>query len=95
MNTENKTIVVSNYYNANIVWISMLLLTALTYLMGKFEFSGTAVMLIILSTAAIKATLIIRDFMGLKGVSLLWRIIMYGWLSIVCLSIAIAYIISL
>ena len=73
----------------------MLLLTVTAYVLGKFGYDGVAVMLFLLSTAAIKAVFIIRDFMELRGVSLLWRVIMYGWLLSVCLAIAIAYIISL
>jgi hypothetical protein len=73
----------------------MLLLTLTTYAIGKLGYSGAAVMLFLLSTAAAKAVFIIRDFMELRGVSLLWRVIMYGWLLSVCLAIAIAYIISL
>ncbi len=73
----------------------MLLLTLTTYAIGKLGYSGAVVMLFLLSTAAVKSGLIIRDFMELRGVSLLWRIIMYGWLLTVCAAIAIAYIISL
>jgi len=82
-------------FNVHALWITMLLLTLSTYGMGEFGLSGAAVMLFLLLTAAIKATFIIRDFMGLRGVSLLWRVIMYGWLLIVCIAIAITYIISL
>jgi hypothetical protein len=73
----------------------MLLLTLTTYAIGKLGYSGALVMLFLLSTAAVKAGLIIRDFMELRGVSLIWRIIMYGWLLTVCAAIAIAYITSL
>ena len=73
----------------------MMLLTLTTYAIGKLGYSGALVMLFLLSTVAIKAGLIIRDFMELRGVSLLWRVIMYGWLLTVCVAIAIAYIISL
>lgn len=82
-------------YNIHTLWIVMLLLTLSTYVMGKLDFSGTAVVFILLLTAAIKATFIIRDFMELRGVSLLWRSIMYGWLWVVCTAIATTYIISL
>jgi len=81
--------------NVHTLWIAMLLLTMATYAMGELGFSGAAVMLFLLLTAAVKATFIIRDFMELRGVSLLWRVIMYGWLLIVCTAIAITYIISL
>ena len=85
----------SKYYNAHTVWILMMLLTLVTYSMGKLGFSGIYVVLVLLLTAALKSTFIIREFMGLRGVSLLWRGIMYGWLSIITAAIAITYIISL
>lgn len=72
----------------------MLLLTFSTYAMGKLGLDGTGIVIYLLITAVIKGTLIIRDFMELKGVSLLWRAIMYGWLWVVTLAIAITYIIS-
>jgi ABC-type transport system involved in cytochrome c biogenesis permease subunit len=77
--------------NVHILWIAMLLLTMTTYAMGKLGFSGAVVMLFLLLTATAKATFIIRDFMELRGVSLLWRVIMYGWLLVVIISIAITY----
>jgi len=73
----------------------MLLLTLLTYLMGKMAFGGVITVLIVLVTAMIKATIIIRDFMALRDVSLIWRIMMYGWLWGICLAISISYLISL
>ncbi|HHJ36413.1 MAG TPA: hypothetical protein ENJ87_11665 [Gammaproteobacteria bacterium] len=85
----------NKYYNIHTLWLAMLSLTLTTYAMGKLGYSGTAVMLFLLLTAATKATFIIRDFMELRGVSLLWRVIMYGWLLVVCATIAITYIISL
>ena len=54
----------------------------------------TLIVLLLLLTAAIKSSLLIRDFMELKGVSLLWQVIMYGWLGTVCLAIAITYMMS-
>ena len=86
---------ISRAYNIHSIWLAMLFLTLTTYGIGKLGYSGTAVVLFLISTAAIKATFIIRDFMELRGVSLLWRVIMYGWLIVVCISIAITYIISL
>lgn len=73
----------------------MMLLTLSTYAVGKLGYSGTMVVLFLLLTAVIKGVFIIRDFMELRGVSLLWRVIMYGWLWIICIAIAISYIISL
>lgn len=73
----------------------MMLLTLSSYAMGKLGYSGVIVVFVLLSTALIKGIFIIRAFMELKDVSLLWRIIMYGWLWTVCLAIAISYIISM
>ena len=72
----------------------MILLTVLSYGFGKMGFSGIATMLILLFTAVIKGTLIISDFMELRDVSLMWRVIMYGWLWGVTLAIAIIYLVS-
>lgn len=83
-----------SYYNIHTIWIVLLLLTLSTYAMGKLGYNGLIVVFFLLLTAAIKGIFIIRDFMELKGVSLLWRVIMYGWLWIVTLSIAITYIVS-
>jgi len=83
------------YYNIHTIWLVMMFLTLSTYALGDLGFSGVVAVLILLSTAAIKGVFIIRDFMELKGVSLLWRVIMYGWLGTVCLAIAITYFISI
>jgi len=72
----------------------MLLLTVSTYAVGKLGYGGTTAVLLLLLTAVIKGIFIIRDFMELKGVSLLWRIIMYGWLWTVCIVIAVSYIVT-
>lgn len=82
------------YYNIHTIWLVMMLLTISTYAMGKFGYDGIIIMLILLLTSVIKGSFIIRDFMELNGVSLLWRAIMYGWLWIICVAIAIAYIVS-
>jgi hypothetical protein len=87
--------ILNKHYNVHTLWLTMLLLTMTTYAMGKLGFSGAIVMLFLLLTATAKATFIIRDFMELRGVSLLWRVIMYGWLLVVIISIAITYTISL
>ena len=73
----------------------MMVLTLATYAAGKLGYSGTTAVLLLLLTAVIKGVFIIRDFMELRGVSLLWRVIMYGWLWIICIAIAITYIVSL
>jgi len=79
-------------YNVNTLWVLMIIMTISTYLLGKLGLGGTKVVIFLLLTVLIKSTFIIRDFMELRGVSLLWRGIMYGWLGIATLGIAIAYI---
>ena len=76
------------------IWISMIVLTGTSYLFGKLGFSGFAVVFIMLLTSGIKGYLIIRDFMELRDVSLLWRVMMYGWLWFVCIAIGFIYLIS-
>lgn len=80
--------------NVHQLWLLIMFLTLTTYALGKLGFSGVWVMLILLSTAAIKATIIMRDFMELRGVSKLWQWMMYGWLGFVCLAISISYFVS-
>lgn len=79
-------------HNVNTLWVLMMVLTISTYMMGTLGLGGTKVVMFLLLTVLIKSTFIIRDFMELRGVSLLWRSIMYGWLGIVTFGIAIAYI---
>lgn len=82
-------------YNIHTIWLALLVLTLSTYIMGKLDFNVAMVAFILLLTVIIKAYFIINDYMELHGVSLLWRVIMYGWLWIICISIAITYIVSL
>ncbi len=79
------------YYNIHTIWLLLILLTLSTYLFGHYQTSGFKVVLFIVFIAIIKATLIMREFMELRGVSLMWRMIMYGWLTIVCFGIMISY----
>jgi len=72
----------------------MMVLTIFTYMMGALGLGGTGVVMFLLLTVIIKSTLIIRDFMELRGVSTLWKGIMYGWLGIVTLGIAFVYLVS-
>ena len=81
--------------NIHSIWIIMVVLTIASYALGKFGFNGVAVVFILLLTAIIKGTFIIRDYMELKDVSLIWRVMMYGWLWGITLAIAIIYLISI
>jgi hypothetical protein len=83
------------YYNIHTLWILMLVLTFFTYAMGKLGFSGLGIISLLLATVIIKGIIIIREFMELRGVSFLWRAIMYGWLWMVTIAIAVAYLLGL
>lgn len=72
----------------------MLVLTLTTYAMGKLGYGGITIVLFLLATVLLKGVFIIREFMELRGVSFLWRAIMYGWLWLVTIAIGITYIIS-
>ncbi len=83
-----------SYYNVHMIWAAMLALTGATYTMGRLDFSGVDVVFLLLLASLVKGSFIIRDFMDLKDVSLLWKVIMYGWLWSICIVIAITYVIS-
>ncbi len=87
--------IIQENINIHTIWLLMITLTILSYAMGKFGFSGLISVLVLLLTAVIKGTLIIRDFMELRGVSLLWQVIMYGWLWGITLALILIYIFSL
>ena len=82
-------------YNVHTVWLLMVILTLSTYVVGESGQEGIYIVTFLLLTAMVKGGLIIRDFMELKDVSTIWKIIMYGWLSIVCIVIAVTYIVSI
>ncbi len=81
-------------YNIHTIWLAMLALTLSTYAMGKFGLGGVGVVAFLLLTSIVKGSFIIHDFMELRGVSLLWRAIMYGWLWSICLTIFATYLIG-
>ena len=83
------------YYNTSLIWAVLVLLTLFSYFIGEVHPGGVIAMLLVLIAAAVKAVLIMRDFMELRGVSFLWRAIMYGWLLVVCTGIGGAYLISI
>ncbi len=77
------------------VWILLMLLTIFAYGMGKFGFSGIFVMLLLLLSAFIKSHFVMADFMELRDVSLIWRVIMFGWLWVVCVGIGISFLFAI
>ncbi len=84
----------THIYNVHTVWATMMGLTLTIYVLAEMREATLTIMSIILITTLIKGSFIIREFMDLKGVSLIWRVLMYGWLWSTCLVIAAAYLIS-
>lgn len=82
------------FYNLHSIWMLMMALTIITYAMGKAGLAGKLVVVIILLSTVLKGYFIIADYMQLRGVSLLWRAIMYGWLWSVILSITLIYFLA-
>ncbi len=80
--------------NIHCVWLTLILLTLVTYGLSYLEASGRVIMLVLITATFIKGVLIIREFMKLKGVALLWRLIMYGWLTFVCGGIVLAFLMA-
>lgn len=78
-----------------IVWIVLLLLTGVTYFIGRMELGGTTIVMLVLVITFIKSEMVAGFFMGLRKTSLLWRAIMASWLIIVGGGIAIAYMMGL
>ena len=94
-NNSIANIPIESVPNIHLIWASMMLLTISSYFIGELGAGGLFATLFLLLVAGIKAGLIIRDFMELRGVSFLWRAIMYGWLLVVCSGIGIAYLVGL
>jgi len=77
------------------VWIILLAATATTWALGERGVSGLGVMATLLALSFIKGRLVVLDFMALRGVRLLWRALLIGWLVLVASLIALAYWMSL
>lgn len=77
------------------IWLTLVVLTLLTFCIGYFELINSFIIGVILLTILIKGQLIIDYFMGLKDVSLTYRSIPMLWLLVVVLLIALAYFLPL
>lgn len=75
------------------IWIFLIFLTTLTFILGKIELSPYFFIALILLTTFIKGQLVIDLFMGLKDVSLKYRLIVSLWLFIVIILIGLAFLI--
>ena len=73
------------------VWITLVILTLFAFLVAWLKLVNSLFVFILLVTTFIKGQLVSEYFMGLKNVTLKYRMIPTIWLFIVLSSIAIAY----
>ncbi len=76
---------------AEIVWVILIVFTIFAYLLGKLKLVSYFMVGVLLITTFIKGELIIDYFMGLKDISLKYRLIPVAWLTIIISLIAISY----
>ena len=72
-------------------WIILILLTIFAFLLGYLDYISKYLVAVLLLTTFIKGQLVIDYFMGLKDVSLKYRMIPIVWLLITISLIATAY----
>jgi cytochrome c oxidase subunit IV len=81
--------------NAFIVWLALVLLTLVTYAVGKLGYGGVTVVAMLLLSVSLKGQLLIDYFMGLAHVHSGWKWVVTGWLVSVVSLIGVAYWISI
>ena len=74
-----------------IVWGVLIVLTIFAYLLGKLHLASGFMVGVLLFTTFVKGQLVIDYFMGMKNVSLKYRLIPTIWLFVVISSIAVSY----
>ena len=73
------------------VWLILLLLTLFSFLLGWLKLLSENILPLLLLATFIKGQLIIDYFLGLKNVSLKYRMILTLWLLIILLAIGYGY----
>jgi len=74
-----------------IIWVVLVILTIFAYLLGYLKLIDTSLVGVLLVTTFIKGALVSDYFMGLKTVSMKYRIIPMIWLVVVLILVAVAY----
>jgi len=80
-----------NARRLDFIWIVLLLATAFTWWLGESGAAGRTAVLTMLGVAGLKGVLVIRDFMDLRHVKVLWQAIVTGWLALVLALVMLAY----
>lgn len=78
-------------WKALYVWLALVLLTLVTYAVGKLGYGGMSVVAMLLLSVSIKGQLVIDYFMGLAQVRSRWKWVVTVWLLSVVLLIGLAY----
>ena len=76
------------------VYIAMVLLTTVTFSADRLGLSGIELVLGVLLIALFKGRLVVDYFMGLRQVRWFWRTILYGYLAVLGVLIATAFILT-
>lgn len=83
----------------DLTWVLLLLATLATWLIGDLEqetpTAPIAAMAVVGVITFFKGRAVALDFMGLRGVTLLWRGPVLGWLVLVLALVALAYWLAL
>ncbi|MBI4755768.1 MAG: cytochrome C oxidase subunit IV family protein [Betaproteobacteria bacterium] len=80
-----------NARRLDLVFAFLVAATGVTWVVGESGSAGPAAVALILGLAFAKGWLVIREFMVLRRASLLWNLIVGGWLTLVLAIIALTY----
>ena len=75
----------------DLVFAFLVAATGVTWLVGETGSAGPAAVALILGLALVKGWLVIREFMLLRRASLLWNLVVAGWLVLILATIALTY----
>jgi len=73
------------------IWLMLVLLTFITYAVGKNDLGGPTIVWLLLASILLKGQLVADYFMGLKTVRSPWRWMVTGWLLFILGMIALAF----
>lgn len=76
------------------VWLTLMVLTLVTFGLGGANLDGALLALLVLGIAVVKAQLVADHFMGLRRVAGFWRPLVTVYLLILGTGIALAFILA-
>lgn len=75
-----------------IIFVILITLTLISWVIARMGFSGLNIALLVLALALIKGALIGDYYMGLRGISSLWRWTIIIWLMVPGILISLAFV---